>query len=113
MNDIFDKLLAEAVKNKPIEQIDIPVLPKEYPIAVVLCTIITRCTACAATYEHPNIHLLLQYKNILKWCGVNNTLYWDLPRKRIQIRQEAPACNHCFGGEDLKDGTYLFGGKYD
>ena len=68
----------------------------EIPDAIVLCIVETGCKSCHTKYNHPNPHVLGRYernhRRIRKW----SSLFEMLPRERINITEEAVACQNCF-----------------
>ena len=101
--DTILDLLEEAEKPLPRA----PVKRREVtdiPDALVLCVVETVCKGCSTHYHHPNPHILGRFdkhhRRITKW----SSLFETLPREKLNLTEEATACQNCFEGCVLRTG---------
>ena len=97
--EVDDETLGEQVRaHVPLRKVE------EIPDALVLCVITTICKFCSTKWEHPNPQVLGRYsrnhKRIEKW----SSLFEQLPRERLEIREEATTCMNCFESCVLRTG---------
>jgi len=70
------------------------------PDALVLLTVVAKCSCCKTEYPYPNKHVMIRYgNNILK--HEPNGVTVALPREHKRLTYEVPFCEKCFGVADL------------